>query len=150
MKNMPEPEIIYQDDHFVAINKPAGLLVHRSPIDRHEKQFALQMVRDQIGCHVFPVHRLDRPTSGILLFALNPETARKCAQLFQTDQIHKTYLAVVRGFLPDSGTIDHPVKQVRDRYVKGCNSNEIKRYPAITGFNCLAGLYFRLWHLSQF
>ncbi|MRR39334.1 pseudouridylate synthase, partial [bacterium] len=66
---MPEPAILYLDDHFVAMNKPAGLLVHRSDIDRHETRFALQLVRDLLGRHVFPVHRLDRPTSGVLLFA---------------------------------------------------------------------------------
>ena len=69
-------EILYQDEHLVAVNKPAGLLVHRSMIDRHETRFALQMVRDQIGRRVFPVHRLDKPVSGVLLFALDPETAR--------------------------------------------------------------------------
>ena len=58
--------IIYQDEYLVAINKPSGLLVHRSMLDKHETQFAVQLLRDQIGQHVFPVHRLDRPTSGVL------------------------------------------------------------------------------------
>lgn len=135
---MPEPEIIYQDDHFVAINKPAGLMVHRSPIDRHEKQFALQMTRDRIRQRIFPVHRLDRPTSGVLLFALNPETAKKTAHLFCSGHIEKTYLAVVRGYLPDAGIIDHPVKQVKDRYIRRQGGSDTKRHPAVTQFKCLA------------
>ena len=58
-------EIIYQDEYFVAVNKPAGMLVHRSWLDKHETQFVMQTLRDQIGQHVFPLHRLDRPTSGV-------------------------------------------------------------------------------------
>ena len=62
--------IIYQDDDLVAINKPSGLLVHRSPIDKHETRFAVQQLRNQLGQHVYPLHRLDKPTSGVLVFAL--------------------------------------------------------------------------------
>ncbi len=58
--------VLYQDEHIIAIEKPPGLLVHRSPIDRHETVFAVQTLRDQIGQHVYPAHRLDRPTSGVL------------------------------------------------------------------------------------
>lgn len=76
-------EIIYQDDELIAINKPAGMLVHRSWLDKHETVFAMQTLRDQIGQHVFLIHRLDRPTSGVLLFALNSEMARTISQLFK-------------------------------------------------------------------
>ncbi len=62
--------LLYQDEYLVAVNKPAGMLVHRSWLDKHETQFVMQTLRDQIGQHVFPLHRLDRPTSGILVFAL--------------------------------------------------------------------------------
>ena len=68
-------EVLFQDEHLVAVHKPSGLLVHRSPIDKRETRFALQLVRDQVGQHVFPMHRLDKPTSGILLFALSSEVA---------------------------------------------------------------------------
>ena len=150
MTNAPELEILYQDDHFVAINKPSGLLVHRSPIAKREKIFALQLVRDQIGQRVFPVHRLDRPTSGVLLFAFSPETANLTSQLFQTGQIQKKYIAVVRGYIPEQGTIDHPVKEIKDRYIKRRKKNnndsnikltikpDIKRFPAVTEFKQLA------------
>jgi tRNA pseudouridine65 synthase len=138
MIHTPEPEIVYKDDYFVAVNKPAGLLVHRSMVDPKEKFSAVQMVRDQLGCKVYPVHRLDRPTSGVLLFALDPEIAKKCAQLFCAGTITKKYLAVLRGYLPDAGVTDHPVKEVRDRFLDRHDRDEIKRYPAMTEFKCLA------------
>ncbi|PKN45106.1 MAG: pseudouridylate synthase [Deltaproteobacteria bacterium HGW-Deltaproteobacteria-17] len=101
--------VLYLDDFLVAVDKPAGLLVHRSEIDRHETHFALQMVRDLLGRRVFPVHRLDKPTSGVLLFALDPVTARMMGDLFTTGGITKTYLAVVRGWTPEALVIDHPL-----------------------------------------
>lgn len=92
-------EIIYQDEHLVAINKPAGWLVHRSWLDRKEKVVVMQTVRDQLGRHVYTVHRLDRPTSGVLLMGLSSEVARALAQQFEQHPIHKVYHAVVRGYL---------------------------------------------------
>jgi tRNA pseudouridine65 synthase len=94
--------IVYQDEHLIAINKPSGLLVHRSMLDKHETQFAVQLLRDQISQHVFPVHRLDRPTSGVLVFALSAEIARKLGEQFASQSIEKTYLAIVRGHIVDS------------------------------------------------
>ena len=78
----PVLNILYQDEYMVAVDKPAGLFVHRSFMDRDEIYFALQLVRDQIGQYVYPVHRLDRPTSGVLLFALTKEVARKLSEAF--------------------------------------------------------------------
>lgn len=109
-------EIVFKDEHLVAINKPSGLLVHRSPIDRHETRFALQLLRDQLGQPVFPVHRLDKPTSGLLLFALSAATARLLGEQFQQQQVRKTYLAVVRGHCLGEGLIDHPLKEDPDDY----------------------------------
>ncbi|MCX2574479.1 pseudouridine synthase [Pedobacter sandarakinus] len=102
-------EILYQDDHLVAINKPHGLLVHQSSIARDATEFALQMLRDQINMHVSPVHRLDRKTGGILLFALNKDAEVQMHQQFMNNQTTKTYLAVVRGFTPDEMEIDYPL-----------------------------------------
>ena len=107
--------IIYQDEYLVAIDKPAGLLVHRSMLDKHETQFALQLVRDQINQHVFPVHRLDRPTSGVLVFALSPEIARLLGEQFSTQQVFKRYLAIVRGHAPVAGEIDYALKEQLDK-----------------------------------
>lgn len=111
---MTTPEslpLLYRDPWLVAINKPSGLLVHRSPIDRHETRFALQLLRDQLGQRVFPLHRLDKPTSGVLLFALSPEAAQRGGELFSQQQVHKTYLALVRGYAPEELLIDHPLRE---------------------------------------
>ena len=107
-------EILYQDKYLVAINKPSGLLVHKSPIDKHETQFALQLVRDQIGKYVYPIHRLDKPTSGVLLFALSAEMAQTMSLLFRSSQVHKEYISIVRGFTEDTSLIDYPLKQMLD------------------------------------
>ena len=131
-------ELVYQDEHLVAINKPAGLLVHRSHLDRHETRFALQMLRDQIGRRVYPVHRLDKPTSGILLFALSPDTARQLSLLFEQRQVHKHYLAVVRGHCPEQGEIDYPLKEQRDRIADARVREDKPAQEAMTRFRRLA------------
>ncbi|WPP50546.1 pseudouridine synthase [Catalinimonas niigatensis] len=104
-------EIIYQDEHYVAINKPHGLLVHRSSIAKDATEFALQLVRDQISQSVFPVHRLDRKTGGVLLFALNEQIHKGTQQLFAQNLIKKDYLAVVRGYTEDAVEIDYPLRK---------------------------------------
>lgn len=107
-------QILYLDDHLVVVNKPAGLLVHRSTVDRHETEFALQTVRDLLGCRVYPVHRLDKPTSGALLFALSSETARRMTTMFAAGSVSKVYVAVVRGLMPEHGLIDYPLVERHD------------------------------------
>ena len=102
-------EIIYQDEHLIAINKPHGLLVHQSSIARDATEFALQMLRDQVGKHVSPVHRLDRKTSGILLFAFDKESEIAMQQQFMNAETEKKYLAILRGFAPDEMDIDYPL-----------------------------------------
>ena len=83
-------EIVYQDAYMVAVNKPAGWLVHRSKIDRRAQFVALQQLRDQVGKHVYPVHRLDKPTSGVLLFGLSSEAANRLMTLFAERKNEKT------------------------------------------------------------
>jgi tRNA pseudouridine65 synthase len=104
-------EIIFQDENLVAINKPHGLLVHQSPIARDAEEFALQLLRDQIGQNVWPAHRLDRKTGGLLLFALNKETNVLLQGLFRDNKIKKKYLAIVRGFTIDEMEIDYPLRK---------------------------------------
>lgn len=104
-------EIIYQDEYLVAINKPHGLLVHRSPIAADATEFAVQILRDQLGRMVYPVHRLDRKTSGVLLFALHDELNSKMQVQFSDGKVRKQYHAIVRGFTPDSMNIDYPLKR---------------------------------------
>ncbi len=122
---MTELAVLYQDEFLVAIDKPSGLLVHKSMLDKHETEFALQKVRDQIGQHVFPVHRLDRPTSGVLIFALSPEVARLLGEQFYAQSVSKQYLALVRGHMPDKGEITHPLKEKLDKIAdKLANKNK--------------------------
>lgn len=106
-----ELPILYQDDHVVAIDKPAGLLVHRTALDAADTLSAARLLREQLGRRVYAVHRLDKGTSGVLLFALHAETAHQLGLAFETGQVHKTYHAIVRGWPADSGTIDHPLKR---------------------------------------
>lgn len=133
-----ELPILYRDADFIAINKPSGLLVHRSMIDRHETRFALQLLRDQIGQRVYPLHRLDKPTSGVLLFALSPEAARDASELFTEKQLQKTYLAITRGFAPEHGEINHPLREELDKISdKNARTNKPAQ-EAITRFRRLA------------
>ncbi len=100
-------EVLHRDEDIVVVNKPSGLLVHRGW--DNDKVVAMTLVRDLVGAHVFPVHRLDRPTSGALIFALHKDAARTLSQSFEASEVSKVYLALVRGITPDSGTIDNPV-----------------------------------------
>ena len=133
----PNPlQLIHRDDHLLAVHKPAGLLVHRSPIDRHETEFALQYARElNDGEHVYPVHRLDRPTSGLLLFARDPETASALGQALMAGDMAKTYVAVVRGWTPEGGVIDAPL---RDKSMDKRDTREQLMREAVTHYRRMA------------
>lgn len=113
---MAEPmlEILHQDDVLVAVQKPPGLLVHRTRLDARESRFCVQLLRDQLGQEVYPCHRLDKPTSGVLLFALDPETLQHLNALFADGAVEKTYHALVRGWIPGEGCLDYPLKPLRE------------------------------------
>ncbi|KAA6441158.1 pseudouridylate synthase [Dyadobacter flavalbus] len=104
-------QVIYQDLNLVAVNKPHGLLVHRSLIAADAEMFAVQLLRDQLGRKVFPVHRLDRKTAGVLLFALNEAVNSTMQKLFMEGAVKKKYHAILRGFTEDSGEIDYALKK---------------------------------------
>ena len=104
-------DILFRDEHLIAINKPHDLLVHRSPIAADVQVFALQLLRDQVGRWVNPVHRIDRKTSGILLFAFNKEAEISMHQQFMNNELDKKYLAIVRGHTPDAENIDYPLRK---------------------------------------
>lgn len=131
-------EIVYQDEYLIAVNKPAGMLVHRSWLDKHETEFVMQTLRDQIGQHVFPLHRLDRPTSGVLFFALSSEVASDVMPMFANHEMQKTYHAIVRGWIEQGDTLDYPLKEELDKIADKFASQEQEAKEAITEYKPLA------------
>ena len=123
--------VVHLDEHLVAVSQPAGLLVHRSPIDAHETRFALQILRRQLGRRVHAVHRLDKATSGLLLFAFSPEATAACAASFEAGAVDKRYLAIVRGWTAEEGVVDHALHREDD-------PPEAEPQPARTRFRRLA------------
>jgi tRNA pseudouridine65 synthase len=133
-----ELEILFQDEYLVAVNKPAGMLVHRSWLDKHETQFVMQTLRDQIGQHVFPLHRLDRPTSGVLLFALSSEYASQMMPMFANHEMQKTYHAIVRGWIEEGARLDYALKVEKDKIADKFATAEKEAQEAITDYRPLA------------
>lgn len=129
--------IVYQDEYLIVVDKPSGLLVHRSMIDKNETRFAMQIVRDQIGQYVYPVHRLDKPTSGLLVMALSPEIAALLSEQFQQKTVIKTYLAVVRGYAEAHGVIDYPLKEELDKMTDQKANRNKPAQDAVTEFRTL-------------
>lgn len=115
--------ILHSDAHLVAINKPHGLLVHKSMIAADASEFAIQLLRDQLGQRVYPAHRLDRKTAGVLLFSLDKETDSLMQQQFMRHEINKVYHAIVRGFTDEEGVIDYPLLNE-----KGQSQEAVTRY----------------------
>ncbi|TWO70613.1 pseudouridine synthase [Caenimonas sedimenti] len=125
--------ILHADADLVAIDKPAGLLVHPSALDAHEERTALQLLRSQLGQRLWPLHRLDKATSGVLLFARHAEAARHWGLAFETGQVRKRYLALVRGWPPAEGEIDQPL--ARDPELPSTGQPQV---PALTRYRRLA------------
>ncbi|GAB4331408.1 MAG: tRNA pseudouridine(65) synthase TruC [Bacteroidales bacterium] len=107
---MRELELIYQDEALISVNKPPGLLVHPGSIARDATDSAMQILRDQTGSWVYPAHRIDRKTSGVLMFTKTREANSIVQRQFREGTVQKSYLAIVRGFTEDSGLIDYPLK----------------------------------------
>jgi tRNA pseudouridine65 synthase len=137
MRTLP---VLYQDEYLIAVNKPSGLLVHRSSIDRHENENAMKIVRDQLGQWVYPIHRLDKSTSGVLVLALDKETARRMAQSFIEEKISKGYLAVVRGFIKEAERIDHPLKDIFDKMTDQKTDKDKPAKRSVTDYRRLAAI----------
>ncbi|THF66496.1 pseudouridylate synthase [Pseudothauera nasutitermitis] len=132
------PAILYQDAHLVALHKPSGMLVHRSKLDAHETRFAVQWLRDRLGRQVHPVHRLDKGTSGVLLFALDRDTLARLASQFETRAVGKRYVAVVRGHPPEAGLIDHALSRRFDDAERAAAELPGAPQPALTRYRRLA------------
>ena len=135
----PVLNILYQDEYMVAVDKPAGLFVHRSYMDKGEIYFALQLVRDQVGQYVYPVHRLDRPTSGVLLFALTKEVATKLSEAFanKSSQAQFTSDTEITGKVQDNTRTSKGVQQEHaegltiDKNIDGSDLAMVKTYYAL-------------------
>jgi tRNA pseudouridine65 synthase len=110
MTGSPELPQSWRDEHLVVVCKPAGWLVHRTGQDAHEDRFVLQTLRDQLGQPVYPVHRLDKGTSGVLLMALHPQAARLLTAQWQSGTVDKRYVAMVRGWPPFACSVDHALR----------------------------------------
>lgn len=127
-------KVLWQDEYLIAIHKPAGWLVHRTGLDAGETRFVVQTLRSQLGGrHVFPVHRLDKGTCGVLLLALDAETARRVGTSFMTHEVDKRYLALVRGWAPEAIEVDHPLRP-------DDAPPDAPAQPARTQFRCLTRL----------
>lgn len=124
-------EIIYQDEHVVVVNKPHGLLMHRSKMARDAKTSVLKILRAQTGLHLYTVHRLDRKTSGLVVIALDPETQSFLNEQFRERKVSKSYQAVVRGYTDEEGIIDYAIKNE-----KGVVKDAITRYKTLQHYDC--------------
>ncbi|MGK5085909.1 pseudouridine synthase [Bdellovibrionota bacterium FG-1] len=124
--------ILFQDDSLVAVDKPSGFHVHppedqQNRISNHVN--CLAILRDQIQTYLYPVHRIDVATSGVLVFALTPEAAKAISAQFQNREARKTYYCVVRGWVEDEGCFDAPLRSMKD---------EAKHLEANTRYRCIA------------
>jgi len=119
-------QILFQDDYLIAINKPHGLLVHRSGIAADATDFALQMVKEETGKYIYSIHRIDRKTGGVLLFSFDPKVQRALQLQLETQKIRKRYLAIVRGHPEKKGTIDYPLTNDR-----GTKQNAVTEFTTL-------------------
>ncbi len=145
----PPLTILYCDEYLVAVDKPAGLLVHRSDATPGDEPVLLRLLRDQIGRFLFPVHRLDRPTSGVIVYALDSKTAAGMNKLFSRRQVLKTYRAIVRGWMGDDGVIDLPLRERFNEEWETYEQASRSLQPARTRFRTLARFEVP-WPTGQF
>ena len=110
---MPHSELMirYADEHLVAVDKPHNLFVHQTNLDRSQKDSLTDRLRQQLNEIAYPLHRLDRPTSGLVLFGRHKEVVRVMSYAFSNRLVHKYYSGIVRGHLDPKGTIDYPLRR---------------------------------------
>jgi tRNA pseudouridine65 synthase len=129
-ESLTEPlRIVYRDEHYVAVYKPAGLMVHRGPRSSTHEPFLLQALRDQLGTYVYPIHRLDRPTAGLVIFGLHRKAAAELGRLFQSRRVAKHYQALVRGFVMENITVDHPLHDQVDDWLASSAERDGESMP---------------------
>lgn len=134
-KLIEELKIIFEDEWFVAIDKPHGLLVHKTNIAKDAKTSVLKILRKQLDKSIFTIHRIDRKTSGVLLMALNKSVQSALAKQFIEGKISKKYLAIVRGFTEEDGTIDYAIKDYSGKIKEAVTDYKtIKRFELPLSF----------------
>ncbi len=145
-------QVVFEDDHYVGVFKPAGLMVHRGPKTLATEPVLLQTLRDQLNRFLYPIHRLDRPTAGLIFFAYTSEAASRMGELFTQRRIEKTYQALVRGFMPDEVTVDRPLGDHEDGKAKAYGESKERSaeiQDAVTHFRCLRR-YEVPWPMGEF
>ena len=136
---MPYLDILYQDDDLIAINKPAGLLVHPSWIaPKKTPNLVYSLSRYFRGEPVYTVHRLDRATSGVIVFAKRKAVAKALNQQFMDREVEKTYLCVTRGFTPESDVIDYALKPIFDKKESPLADHDKPAKPSVSYYRRLA------------
>ncbi|GGB92811.1 tRNA pseudouridine(65) synthase TruC [Marinobacterium zhoushanense] len=134
----PLPEILYQDDWIIAVNKPAGLLVHPSWIAPAKTPNLVSLLRAYFPCEkIHTVHRLDRATSGVILFARSKEVAHALQTAFSERQVEKRYLCVTRGWTEEQGVIDYPLKPIHDRIADAHSDPDKPAQEAVSSYRRL-------------
>lgn len=130
--------ILFQDDILIAIDKPAGMLVHRTKLDAYATNYAMQTLRDQVGERVWPIHRLDKPTSGVLVFGRSKDAARQLSTIFEERRVEKVYRAVARGWTDPEGTIDYPLQEILDKTTDRKARQDKPAQEAVSHYKTLA------------
>lgn len=129
----PSFDILFQDDHYVAINKPPGFLVHRTNIAAEVDDpnlYVLQTLRNQIKQRVYPIHRLDRPTSGVLIFGFSGEDVTALLTHFNERTIQKRYMCITRGYANEQGVIDQPLRKENSKTMQNATTL-YRRYTTV-------------------
>lgn len=135
--------IVYEDEALLVVDKPAGLLMHPSWLDRREKDTLATRVKEYLQLShpeqkVHTIHRLDRPTSGLVLIAKDHQAAKALIEQFRQRQVKKTYWAICRGFAPEAEAIDHPLKEEQDKIADDLADKDKAAQSALTHIRRLA------------
>lgn len=135
---MTDLDILYEDDDLIAVNKPSGLLVHPSWLTPRGTENLASMLKVYLQSSPYTIHRLDRPTSGVILVGKNKEIAQLMNVKFAEREVKKTYLCMCRGFVPESGIIDHPLKEKLDKIADKYADQDKPAQEAVSAFKTLA------------
>ena len=135
---MTDLDILYEDNDLIAVNKPSGLLVHPSWLTPRGTENLASMLKVYLQSSPYTIHRLDRPTSGVILVGKNKEIAQLMNVQFAEREVKKTYLCMCRGFVPESGIIDHPLKEKLDKIADKYADQDKPAQEAVSAFKTLA------------